>query len=572
MQEGRLILLNTLNTVRQRPYLSNQNGLKKTDDGENDQRPENSASHQQQNRNQDENVVARGRASQHIAQQQASNNGRYQTSQAPRNAYPIGYTPYQRPNYPAASQPRIAPAPQPRQIPGRYAPVNNDINQPAAQIQKRSNRVNISQILRDFRNTIKAIATPPDLESQAEEYLQLVEMHVKRPNPNVPIVQNNLRSAAQILDRYITDTLKKESKVVQNWLEALFLQQINYNYDESEVNESFLVKFPQNQPKPQPKQYVNQAQNEPVHEPIEVSDNDNVPIGDYEPIGVVPQEPEADLFDESASIEESFQKTFVRKPNITVIPQDTRLKSLFIEAKKHAYDDNPKMAMQIFKEAFYRAEEIKDYETQSRICLEVGKIYDENDYYVQALNSYRNSLNYTTDNTVRTQAHLSMAKIYDDVNQVEPAIDHYLVSVSYSGETDDVITQSSTLAKIGNLLTDKYDKQCFEFYEEAKEVIASTNDAKTKGFISSSTADAYSHFNFADIALKYYAEAVNNYTKAGDYEELAQNYKSAAKLMMEFKNKSKSTSLLKKALAYAYKAENEDLINEITIMFASIGQ
>ncbi len=567
-------MLNTLNTVRQRPYLNNQNKLNKSDDGDANQRPENGGQHQQQNRSHDENVIARGRASQHIAQHQQVN-GRYQGGIA-RNAYPAGYTPYQRPNYPVAQQPRMMSAQQ-RPVSGYIPPVNNNVNQPAPQAQKRSNRVNIAQILRDFRNTIKAIATPPDLEKQVEEYLQLVEMHVKRPNPNVPIVQNNLRSAAQILDRYITETLKKESRVVENWLEALFLQQINYSFDEDEINESFLVKFPQNQHNRQSKQQsqktVQQNQQETTHEPVEAgAASENVPIGNYEPVGVAPEEEEFNLFDESGSVEESIQKTFVRKPHITVIPQDTRLKSLFIEAKKYAYEDNPKAAMQIFKEAFYRAEEIKDYETQSRICLEVGKIYDENDYYVQALNSYRNSLNFTTDNEVRTQAHLSMAKIYDDVNQIEPAINHYLVSVSYSGETDDVITQSTTLAKIGNLLTDKYDKQCFEFYEEAKEVIASTDDVKTKGFISSSTADAYSHFNFADMALKYYADAVSNYTKAGDYEELAQNYKSAAKLMMEFKNKSKSMSLLKKALTYAYKTENEELINEILIMFAAIGK
>ena len=38
--------------------------------------------------------------------------------------------------------------------------------------------------------------------------------------------------------------------------------------------------------------------------------------------------------------------------------------------------------MNIFKEAFNRAEEIKDTETQSRICLEIGKIYDDNDFII----------------------------------------------------------------------------------------------------------------------------------------------------------------------------------------------
>lgn len=545
-------MLNTFNTVRPRPYLNNnRGGLNKTDDGDINQRQE-GANGRQQNQGQNQNqtpgdVVVRGRASQHMAQHQM--NGRYQN--APQS-YPVGYTPYQRPNYPSANQ-----APM-RQTPpmqgGRFAPVQNDINQASAGVAKRSNRVNIAQILKDFRNTIKAIATPPDLEAQVEEYLQLVEMHVKRPNPNIPIVQNNLKTAAQMLDRYITETLKKESRVVQNWLEALFLQQVDYSFNENDVNESFLVKFPQNQQKPQQPQQQKEEE---------------VAVSNYEPIEV-PQEEQIDPFEVTLSVDEDIQKTFTKKPHITVIPQDTRLKSLFIEAKKHAYEDNPKMAMQIFKEAFYRAEELKDYETQSRICLEVGKIYDDNDYYVQALNSYRNSLNYTTDNTVRTQAHLSMAKIYDDVNQVEPAIDHYLVSVSYAGETDDIVTQSTSLAKIGNLLTDKYDKQCFEFYEEAQGVIASSNDVKAKGFISSATADAYSHFNFADTALKYYADAVQNYTKAGDFLEMAQNYKSAAKLMMDFKNRSKASSLLQKALTFAYKAENEELINEINIMFADL--
>ena len=49
-----------------------------------------------------------------------------------------------------------------------------------------------------------------------------------------------------MLDKYISETLNKESKVVQNWLDALFLQRINYSYNEEEINPNFLVKFPEN--------------------------------------------------------------------------------------------------------------------------------------------------------------------------------------------------------------------------------------------------------------------------------------------------------------------------------------
>ena len=48
------------------------------------------------------------------------------------------------------------------------------------------------------------------------------------------------------------------------------------------------------------------------------------------------------------SLEEEFsiaQKTISQKPNITIIPQDTRLKTLFVEAKKQAFSNNPQKAM-----------------------------------------------------------------------------------------------------------------------------------------------------------------------------------------------------------------------------------
>ena len=58
--------------------------------------------------------------------------------------------------------------------------------------------------------------------------------------------------------------------------------------------------------------------------------------------------------------------------------------------------------------------------------------------------------------------------------------------------------------------------------------------------------------------------------KSHSSEEVAQNYKSAAELMIEFRNPSKAKSLLKKALVNAVKTTNEDLISEINLLLASI--
>ena len=273
------------------------------------------------------------------------------------------------------------------------------------------------------------------------------------------------------------------------------------------------------------------------------------------------------------SLEEEYtqaQEVISKKPNITIIPQDTRLKSLFVEAKKQAFSNNPQKAMAIFKEAFNRAGEIKDTETQSRICLEIGKIYDDNDFVVQALNSYNKSLQYTTDTNVKSRAHFSMAQIYDDVNQVEPALNHYMTSISYAGKSDDLIGQSDSLTRVANIFSDRYDENAFEYYDVARRLVEQTTDSNMKGYVLSNTADACVQFRKNDKALKYYAEAVKNYEKTNALEEIAENYKSAAELMIQFNSPNKAKSLLKKALVNAVKTKNEDLISEINMLLSSV--
>ena len=91
-----------------------------------------------------------------------------------------------------------------------------------------------------------------------------------------------------------------------------------------------------------------------------------------------------------------------------------------------------------------------------------------------------------------------------------------------------------------------------------------------KGYVLSNTADACVQFKKGDKALKYYAEAVKNYEKSNSIEEIAQNYKSAAQLMIEFNSPNKAKSLLKKALVNAVKTTNEDLVSEINALLASV--
>ena len=561
-----------MNTIRPRPYPQREGNYNAGNEGADKDGHNGNAQDQQQQRRQQ--VIARGRAQDMQPQAGAPRQAIYSPAQNAysgtpnRQVYQVQTPPPMRIN----NQPHQMNAMQYQAAQAGYQPMGQQAQiqeqAPRPQQPARSNKVNIAQILKDFRNTIKAIATPAEIEEQVNRYLQTVEQLVREPQPQVNMIQSNLKIAASLLDKYISETLNKDSKVVQNWLDALFLQRINYSYNEEEVNPNFLVKFPDQQEKPKA-QEVQQPQQAVPQEPVQQN---------VEPVQAAPIQEEAqneilEIEPEELSLEEEFTQakaTISKKPNITIIPQDTRLKSLFVEAKKQAFSNNPQKAMQIFKEAFNRASELKDTETQSRICLEIGKIYDDNDHFVQALNSYNKSLQYTTDVNVKSRAHFSMAQIYDDVNEVGPALDHYLTSISYAGKSDDLIGQSDSLTRMANIFTDKYDENAFDYYDVARKLVEQTTDSSMKGYVLSNTADACVQFKKNDKALKYYAEAVKNYEKSNSVEEIAQNYKSAAQIMIDFNSPNKAKSLLKKALVNAVRTKNEDLIAEVNAMLASV--
>lgn len=563
-----------MNPIRPQPYPQRGNGNYNAGNSGADKDGHNQNDHEQNRQNQ--GVIARGRA-EDVQQPQGYRQAIYSPAanayaQNPSalNTYPQGI-----PNYPVQNNNQIN-IQQYQAMSAGYQPIQN---QPAQQVQpaipqnnsRKSNKVNIAQIIKDFRNTMKAIATPSNLEEEVNHYLEIVDRQVRSPQPQVNLIQSNLKIAASILDRYISETLHKESKVVQNWLNALFLQRINYSYDENEINPNFLVQF--NQPaENEQKQQSEPTENLADDDFEELDSSESIPVSnnyesDVQDGGIADYIPE--------NIDEQYaqaKQIISHKPNITIVPQDTELKALFMEAKKQAFSNNPQKAMSIFKEAFNRAEKIRDNETQSRICLEIGKIYDDNDFVVQALNSYNKSLQYTTDTNVKSRAHFSIAQIYDDVNQVAAALDHYITSISYAGKTDDLIGQSDSLTRVANIFTDKYDENAFDYYDIARKLVEQTADDNMKGYVLSNTADACVHFRKKDKALKYYAEAVKNYEKTNALEEIAENYKSAAELMIQFNSPNKARSLLKKAIVNAVKTKNEDLISEINLLLASVSE
>ncbi len=379
--------------------------------------------------------------------------------------------------------------------------------------QGTSANINIAQILKDFRNTALAIGTPAELQEEVDGYLNLIQSQVSKENPNTKLIKSNLKNASTLLDGYISETLNKDSKVVENWVDAIFLQQIDFKYNENDINPQFLVKFPE--------KTLNKTAEKPETAP--------------EP---TPQ------------------------PSVPAI--DEELKNMFKYSKQLARENNPKAALLSFQKALTRADELGEDSVKSKIYLEVGDIYNDYNYLPQALTSYHKSLESATENTVKIKAHYSMAQIYDNVNQISPALDHYYTTVAYAGEEDNLIAQSVSLTKMGNIYSDMYEQDSLEYYSTAKELAEQTDNSKVKGFIASSTADSLSKFGEPQEALKEYSQAVQHYSHADSPQKVAQNYNAAADLMIQYHNINKAKSLLAKGLAYANRTNDLDLIAEMS--------
>lgn len=506
-----------LNGVFQRPYL-NKDGRNLVKKKQDEEKNASSAAQREEQANQN----ARSKGLQYVEQKKPSYTPAYQQQ---NNGEQVDWRQMRSQIQSQAQNRNLHTAPQ-------TTAQTQEIT-PTKILSGRSTVINIAQILKDFRNTAAAIGTPDDLKEEVNGYLSLIEAQVQKDNPNTKLVKSNLKNASSILDTYISQTLNKDSKVVENWVDALFLQQIDFKYNENEINPQFLVKFPEGSTQQEEKADNKTAVQETVTEPVQKEIETNAKV-------------------------------------VSLIPQDKELKSLFIQSKKLAYANKPEKAIETFQKALQRADEVGDTETKSKIYYEVGRIYDDHDYYAQALTSYNQSLQNTTDNNVKTKAHYSMAQIYDDVNQIEPALDHYFNSISYAGEAENLAAQSTSLTKMGNIFTDMYEDEAMDYYSVAEDLALQTDNARIKGFVSSSMGNAYEKFGEPHQALKSYSKAVKHYADAQSPLKVAQNYSKAADIMVEHSNVSKAKGLLTKAQNYARQTDDVNLMNEIREKLSSL--
>lgn len=387
-------------------------------------------------------------------------------------------------------------------------------------------KINIDQVLKDFKNTTNAIGAPDEIKAEVASYLSLIENQSQKDNPNPQIIQSNLKSASQILDEYITNTLKKPSKVVENWVDALFLQQIDYK------TEQVL----------------------------------------QEPTVAVEKEEETQIAEDEPSVQaEIIEEEQPQLNNGIYVPLDAHLKRMFIQAKKYAAIDNKEQALYSFQNALEYADEIGDYQTSAMINYEAGRLYDDFNQLEDALYSYDRAARQTTDNNIKARAHISMAKIYDDYVNFDPAVEHYCAAVSFAGEADNLKLQTKALSDLAQIHTGKYDKQnAFMFMNMASTIADETQNEKVKGLTYSKNAKMCEKLGEKAKALNLYGTSSESFAKVEDYENLAKNYRSAAEVMLQYGNSAKARKLLSKAYVAAYNTNNSHLQTQITQDLAAL--
>lgn len=362
---------------------------------------------------------------------------------------------------------------------------NQQQNKYQGSIDYSSSKINIAQILTDFKNTINAISTPEDIKGEIDGYLHLIEIQSKKELPSPEIIKSNLRISAKILDEFISKTLQKQSKVVEEWINALLLQQVDYKLDPSKAQKSAA------------EQIINGEQTsaqstEITQEQEEVSqNNDNFFLTQSE-----------------QKIKEEKETTIHTTTKEVYIPENKHLRKLYAIAISYTNKKDYQNALKTYKTAFENAQELNDYEAQANIYHNTGDIFNKQNRLAKALICYNEAAENTKSITLKGKAHHKMGKIYNELNKYEASMQHYFESLSFKGETEDIRNQSKILEDLGEMHSSRYiTKDAISYFKLGIDMAKETKDLKRISSIFSKTAYMYEQIGEEAKASKYYSRS-----------------------------------------------------------------
>lgn len=450
----------------------------------------------------------------------------------------------------------------------RKFPNGNDVA-----IDYTKNQINIAQVLQDFRSTIAAINSPDYVKEEVEQYLQLVSKETKKQEPSREIVLANLKNAARVTDKYIQESLKKPSKVVQDWVDALFLQRINLKEDPKEINEEFRVKIP-------PKKETTQTQVPSGVAPLKedtVSFSGAKSVEDNEQVYTITATPTKTTQEEIALAEEfaeAYDGDYIEEditpqqieptqaePQVKLSPyaptteKEALAKETLLKGKA-TFENGGDIysTLKLYDEALELIQGSENQNLKSAIYFERAKVFDSYDFAELALIDY-NKATKSEDGNLRAQAHIKMGNIYDDYVQFDPAIDQYSRAIVSSEEANNPYGKTKALRHIASMFTRIYDEDNTQSFSDLSiESAKETQNSKTIATTYLEVANNYKYIGDDTKALKTYGALAQEESVREDYEALAQNYMEASMLMDKKGNKKKAFALLQKSKEYQRKA------------------
>lgn len=387
-------------------------------------------------------------------------------------------------------------------------------------------KINISQVLKDFKSTTEAIGSPDNIKETVYTYISLVKQESEKDNPNKKIIQSNLKNASQVLDEYITDTLKKPSNVVEGWIDSLFLQKVDYKYDANVVNPDFEIKLPKKN---------EQKEDAVASQPVEAT---------------------------SQASNQTEQTQYLVGNKDAENPFFVSL----ISAKK---EKNPAEALNMYEEIIKEATNSNDSRALSIAYFESGKLYDSFNSLTKAVENYSSAIECSNDDGLKAQAYMKMAQIQHDNADLKVAGENYISSIAYFGQVDNPKAQAVLLSQTGKLASETYDKEnAATLFRIANSLAGDLNDKNLQGKINQKAGDAFDYMNEPKQALDYYKTSAASYDEIANNLELAKDYQAAAKLMLELGNPAKAKTLLQKAFKASAKTDNQDLMQNIQAQIA----
>ncbi len=445
-----------------------------------------------------------------------------------------------------------------------------------------SGKINISQVLADFKNTIIAINAPEEIQQEVNLYLSLVERESSKETPSRDIIITNLVNASKISDSYIAGVLKKDSNVVEGWITTLFQQKIDLKANPKEINPDFLLKFPQKAQEKIDKTKAQIEEQKPIESKIETA-----PQIEEQPLAESIQPAKIEAIKETAKIDDKIEvqsafelsKTPKEEIRIEVIKpkkttpftpineQDTKAKELLLDARKLKGNSiNDTKALNLLNEALglLSKEDNSNKNIKAALHLERGKVFDKYDYVDYAIRDYFEATK-AQDLNLKAQAFYKLANIYDEFKEFDPALNNYLTSVAYSGEADNLNAQTKVLSKIATLYTKQFDLlETINYTDLAIETALDTKDDKIIADTYSTGAQNYQYLGENKRAIENYKNALKAFSRDEEsYEQMAYNYEQAAITMEKLGNIAKARKLQERANQYYQKAQlDQELLEQ----------